>query len=325
MNILLNNYCNLQCPYCFANEVIQQDKHNMSFTDFVYVLNFLKKSRDPNVRLIGGEPTLHPNFLDFVDIVAQDELFKHLHIFTNGTFKVQIRDKLINIQKTQKEVSLLLNLNSPKNTNIREEQYYHILDNIKHMNNIRNLSITLGINIFKQDQDVEYIVELSKRYGFKKIRWTIVSPNTDVLKHINMIEYFMGLKDQQMRFLGSCIQNDIEQSLDCNQMPYCTFTDEEVKYLQMMMPDVIARPRTCSPVLDVKPNLEVIRCFMFQDKPVYLKDFNDENQLTEYFKQHIDSKFIDVQAIEDCKTCPYFKKTRKSCGCLGFYRDKVNL
>jgi uncharacterized radical SAM superfamily Fe-S cluster-containing enzyme len=69
----------------------------MSFTDFVYVLNFLKKSRDPNVRLIGGEPTLHPNFLDFVDIVAQDELFKHLHIFTNGTFKVQIRDKLINI------------------------------------------------------------------------------------------------------------------------------------------------------------------------------------------------------------------------------------
>jgi organic radical activating enzyme len=41
----------------------------MSIEDFIYVLNFLTKSKSYEIGLLGGEPTLHPNFLDFLDIL----------------------------------------------------------------------------------------------------------------------------------------------------------------------------------------------------------------------------------------------------------------
>lgn len=34
--------------------------------DFEWLLDFLKRSGENQVRLIGGEPTLHPQFIKFV-------------------------------------------------------------------------------------------------------------------------------------------------------------------------------------------------------------------------------------------------------------------
>lgn len=324
MNILLNNYCNLKCPYCFANEIIQEQKQNMSIEDFIYVLNFLTKSKSYEIGLLGGEPTLHPNFLDFLDILNQNPQFNNLLIFTNGLFTTKIRDKFIDIQNNKKIV-LLINLNSPNNTDITNKQYLQILDNIQILSNVTNLDIVLGLNIFKQNQDIEYIIDVANKYNIKSIRWTIVSPNTYELKHINMIECFMGLKDQQIKFLYSSIKHNIETLSDCNQIPYCVFTKEETEYFSNIMPDVVKKDRQCFPVLDIKPNLDVIRCYMFQEYPVKLKDFETVQDIYDYFIKNIDSKFNRVYAVEQCKTCNEFKVYGKSCGCLGFYKNKVNL
>ena len=32
-NIIITNYCNLSCPYCFANDIIQTKKHNITLDE----------------------------------------------------------------------------------------------------------------------------------------------------------------------------------------------------------------------------------------------------------------------------------------------------
>ena len=63
-NIAFINYCNLSCPYCFANEFIEEKKQLISEEQLKKILNFLKlnKQNQAKIGIIGGEPTLHPDF-----------------------------------------------------------------------------------------------------------------------------------------------------------------------------------------------------------------------------------------------------------------------
>ena len=65
-NIAVLNYCNLKCPYCFADDMIQEKTKNIDLDDFREMLRFLSKTPDNHVGIIGGEPTLHPNFSDIL-------------------------------------------------------------------------------------------------------------------------------------------------------------------------------------------------------------------------------------------------------------------
>ena len=59
-NIMINEICNLRCPYCFADEFVNKNPKEMSMEDFDTALNFaLSSGYDERIGLIGGEPTLH--------------------------------------------------------------------------------------------------------------------------------------------------------------------------------------------------------------------------------------------------------------------------
>lgn len=81
--IEITNYCNLECPIC-----IVQNKHNyhMSRAEFVAILDGLvrKEGSLDTVNLSGGEPTMHPEFLDFLDTARQYREIGRLSISTNG-------------------------------------------------------------------------------------------------------------------------------------------------------------------------------------------------------------------------------------------------
>ena len=61
-NIAITNYCNLKCPYCFADDMIHDDNKNMSLENYVKILRYLIQYNETDIGIIGGEPTLHPQF-----------------------------------------------------------------------------------------------------------------------------------------------------------------------------------------------------------------------------------------------------------------------
>ena len=80
--IEITNHCNLECPIC-----IVQNRHNYSMTEaeFVATVDGLveKEGALDTINLSGGEPTIHPEILRFLDLAKRPEISR-TSISTNG-------------------------------------------------------------------------------------------------------------------------------------------------------------------------------------------------------------------------------------------------
>ncbi len=80
--IEVNTACNLACPTCFANA---GPGYNLPAAEVAGMLDLFVEleGRPEVVQFSGGEPTLHPQLMDFVRM-AQDKGVRHVMINTNG-------------------------------------------------------------------------------------------------------------------------------------------------------------------------------------------------------------------------------------------------
>lgn len=80
--IVLTENCNKSCPHCFNAD--QRHGQNMDtqklFSFWLENRNWLKNAE---LKLMGGEPTMHPEFLSVADIGIM--LFGKVYLFTNGS------------------------------------------------------------------------------------------------------------------------------------------------------------------------------------------------------------------------------------------------
>ena len=85
-NIDLTNRCNLTCPVCFANANAAGYVYEPTFEQLVGMLQALRDMRPTPataVQFSGGEPTLHPQFMEVVSEAARQG-FSNIQIATNG-------------------------------------------------------------------------------------------------------------------------------------------------------------------------------------------------------------------------------------------------
>ncbi len=85
-NVDLTNRCNLTCPVCFANANVAGYLYEPDFETVRKMLQALRDQRPVAGRIVqfsGGEPTLHPRFLDILRL-AKELGFSHTQAATNG-------------------------------------------------------------------------------------------------------------------------------------------------------------------------------------------------------------------------------------------------
>ena len=95
--IEVNSACNLDCPLCFANSGTHLARSGFQLThgqvDFM-LDRYLAAEANPEVlQFSGGEPTLHPRLLDFVEM-AKAKGIAYVMINTNG-LKIAHDDRLL--------------------------------------------------------------------------------------------------------------------------------------------------------------------------------------------------------------------------------------
>ena len=85
-NVDLTNRCNLTCPVCFANANASGYLYEPSLEQVRKMLQALRNERPVACRVVqfsGGEPTMHPRFLEILRM-AEEMGFSHLQAATNG-------------------------------------------------------------------------------------------------------------------------------------------------------------------------------------------------------------------------------------------------
>lgn len=311
MNILLNNYCNLDCVYCFANKVREEQHLNMSSKNFAWLLDFVRRSKVGEIRLIGGEPTLHPEFKEFALEAAMSGI-KNIHVFSNGTFSPQLGYFLMCLA-SKVGVSMLLNFNHPTVIGEAKTKLLHA-----HLQEFINSSIqvTLGINFYEPEQDYSYILQAAKMYGIKSVRWTLVVPNIEE-KKTNPQDYFLNFTPLITNFIRDACSMGLIPHVDCNNIPLCLLDDATLRWLCLVAGNN-TRVSVCSPVIDVTPDMQAIRCFALSDYRVNVKDFCTVQELQKHFEEHVDAMYAGKPLFDVCCDCASFQLRNKSCACLAY-------
>jgi len=322
-NLMLTKQCNLHCSYCFANEFVNQQSDVMSYENFLKCLRFLLSNPSTRIGLIGGEPTLHPELKQMLATLI-DSPFKSVCLFTNGILLDRYFAELRN-----SKFQILINLNSPES--VGQNLYDRTMDNLDQMINHLYMreQIELSLNIHSPGMDFEYMLDALKRFRQNRVRLSIAVPNIDEDRNLEPFAYFRSMEETVRTLIKALLEMDIAPCFDCNLPPLCLATkDDYALFCQhektMQRSNLNKGNPTCKPVIDILPDLRVVRCFGVSGyNKVNLLDFRNEEELKQYFSAEIDALAYHILPSENCRGCYEYAVGKCSCGCYAYRLNRM--
>jgi MoaA/NifB/PqqE/SkfB family radical SAM enzyme len=147
--VAMTNHCNRACPWC---STCSSPRGRTWLSRESYVAGFPALGRF-QVQLEGGEPTIHPQFWDFVRIAREHPRCNHLVLCTNGVALPRRKEGLSTyVARLGAPLTLKLSIN------------HHLLD---HDKGLIDLAVNLR-DIFADAGDCELVVNVRLRRGVEE-------------------------------------------------------------------------------------------------------------------------------------------------------------
>ena len=294
-NLILTYRCNNNCEFCFADSEYQ--KKEISLDELNQLLPFLHSFKRESIRLVGGEPTLNPDFIEIMNFLFQQG-FK-VNIFTNGKLQTHLIEKLKTIQE---EFHFCVNRTNPILTS-EIIQFYQKL----------GYRIQLSVTFFQTSQSVDHILDEILTYKLdRQYRLGIALPifpgRQNQYLHPN--DYLLA-SEKLFAFFKKGIQSDIRPSFDCG-FPYCFFNEEQKRYFEE---NNIQFFSNCGIIPDITPDFFAIHCFPL----AYFKQPVSDNMTWQILQQKFDTTLNACKyepIFEKCKECKELHTKKCSGGCM---------
>ena len=312
-NIAINNYCNLRCKYCFADNMMKQENKNITVNELRTILAFLSRRPRGRIGIIGGEPTLHPDFKEIMKEITLycSEMGTNAMLFTNGT----------NLENYLSDIGMytgvLINVNSPQY--VPEKEYQKTMNAIKRVAEIAWFDTgraTIGCNVYPGLSDYTYIWDIVEKYHLDHIRTSVVSPGGCYIDMRNdKDKYYTDMKPIFLEHCKNAIEHDCRLDMDCGNIPECYFTEDELNILHKACSS--STNKFCEPVVDITPDFKATSCFGAYD-PVDIRNFEDLVELERYLLIKKVLPKVQKNNKDKCASCKEYDLLQCQGGCLGF-------
>lgn len=316
MNVAITNFCNLKCEYCFADDMIHEESKAISIEDFCYCLDFLRRSNEHHLGIIGGEPTLHPHFDKIVEETNKfcREFDADVTLFTNGTNLEKYMSAL------SERVHLLINVNHPDKQPAQTWQA-----TVKCLEKCYELGwfgtrVSIGCNVYPTLDNYSYIWDICERFDIHDLRTSVVSPGGCFW---NMREdkeaYFNLMKPKFLEHCKNAIEHRVVLGMDCGHIPGCYFNKEELDLIYKATRAYRER-QFCEPVVDVTSSLKATACFGTYST-VDMRSFDTLEELRRYLLVNKSIPRAQKNTQGRCANCKNHELLKCQGGCLGFSQE----
>ena len=305
-NLTVSAVCNQHCPYCFTSDHLNDGRASRSFLeigDFDTRLDFLDRSGIDQVRLLGGEPTLHPQFPDLVGRARARG--KKIVVFTNGLMSEESLACLEELPAT--ECTVLVNVNDPaeagEETTERQRAAIHRLGE----------RVLLGFNIYRADFQPGFLLSLIAEASCRlAVRLGIAHPCLSGDNRYIHPNQYVSVGQKIVRFARVAARVGVTVEFDCG-FVRCMFSDEDLKTLEALGADVGWR---CNPILDVGIDGQVIHCYpLSRLGNLPLTPETDAPALRSAFES-LTRSYRQAGVFQECSTCPFKLSGVCPGGCL---------
>jgi MoaA/NifB/PqqE/SkfB family radical SAM enzyme len=158
-NVSLTLACNRRCSYCFAPVLAAGASAWMSSETFASVLALLRQSGVTEARLLGGEPTLHPQFLAFVRMALDSGL--RVRVFSNGLMPGPLARALA--AEAARQVSVLVNVNGPERSKPGELEW------VSETLGLLGPVAQIGHNVVDPAAELEFLLDLVEAHALQRV------------------------------------------------------------------------------------------------------------------------------------------------------------
>lgn len=305
-NVMISTVCNQRCSYCFAMDYQHLVPHTDSFIDmqdFVARLDFLDRSQIDTVRLMGGEPTLHPHFATLVQQAVARE--KVVVVFTNGLMPEPAVACLEALPAGR--CIVLVNVNMPDGN---QAELHH-----QRLTTIRRLAkhVMLGFNLHRLDCQLDFLCTIIAETQCQSvIRIGIAHPCLSGENQFMHPKQYKVAGQKIMHFATVANQHHITLDFDCG-FVRCMFSDEDLQELEAMGTRVGWH---CNPVLDVDLEGNIFYCYPLATlwrEP--LTAATDATTLRRTFIEQA-KRYRRAGIFPECATCGFKAAGECTGGCL---------
>jgi cyclic pyranopterin phosphate synthase len=280
-----------------------------------HVLEFIRNSgANFELNVIGGEPFLYRQLPYLLEKVLELENVSKICVFTGGIVATKVVEQICHLDTTR--INFLFNMNEKKDYKT-EREYDLVLENFDLVLS-HGFKAIFGYNIYEKEFNYTEILDLCEEYGTPILRWTIAFP--ELVKNLYtttlLPDEYKAVSNKVATFLEDAYSRGIKAGLDCP-IPKCFFNLEQMGRIALTQPLTINSIKSCGPVIDVTPDLDVFRCYALSDlKRTKLTDFKNFKEAISFYEKNVDELYNIPQTFEYCGTCEF--ALNKSCygGCI---------
>ncbi len=290
----------------------------MSWDNIIYTLDFYHANGLKDVSYLGGEPTVHPDFVEIIDYTLNRGFV--VKIFTSAIMPEEKMNRLYEVIEKHKafdRIHFVCNANDPKYNKPKEweliEKFYKKFSNL----------IVQGFNIFEDDFDMTFLFDNVVKYGLRPfLRIGITHKILGAQSNMCITpDKYPAVVKRLKHFLPFAQAAQVAYNIDCG-LPMCAFSDEDL--------GVFSRANTnfswkCSPVLDIGPDMTIWPCFPLSDMNTKtLFDFNSISDIMAYFSNIIAEQRGNNNGIYvECDTCRQLETNICTGGCQSYVLQRA--
>ena len=303
-NLSITTLCNQTCRYCFARAAFDGKRPkvaHMSVSTFQRALDFLERSGMEDARLLGGEPTQHPDFIQMAEMV-QERGLRPL-VFSNGLMPEAI---IRYLEEAPDSLSELINITAFEESSQEKRNSQTSL--------LRRLGsrASLGLNIDDPLVQYDFVLDLIERFDLARtVRLGLAHSSLSGSNHFLHPRHYAEAGSRLARFAARALEMGVELKLDCGFVA-CMFSPEELEALGDAVEHVGSR---CNPILDILPDGEVVSCYplaSFHREP--LPDHHDASWLRARFVEKL-KPFETLGVFRQCSSCALKGDDKCNGGC----------
>jgi radical SAM protein with 4Fe4S-binding SPASM domain len=316
--LTINRLCNLNCQWCYAKSLAYAKEHDMNLGVLDKTIKLFKGLPLENVILIGGEPTIHPNFFKIIENIEKAGL-KPL-LVTNGVKLAEESFLQTAIDKGLKGIVISLKTGN-------EEQYYKLtgksvfrkvtraIDNIDRKEVPHKVSVTVGKYLFENfDQIIDVIAKRGNTSLSLDMERPIISNGTiqdsDMASPQEMADFFVSIYP---KLVANCKRFVIKISI-----PFCLFPESFISLLFKNNHIVSGCQIFDGKGIIVDPKGRILPCNHFCDNPLgeIGVDFSSAEEYYEFRKRpDIERFYRKIASCPDynCVNCKYWQYCGAGC------------
>ena len=312
-NLAISAVCNQSCAYCFTVDHLEgrgngpaseTSRSFMPKAELEERLDFLARSGIDEVRFLGGEPTLHPDFVYLVERARA--VSREVTVFSNGLMPAEAVACLASIPIDR--CTVVVNVNEPRESG-GNGAYKRQRETIMRLGE----RAMPGFNIYRVDFQPEFLLDLVAATGcVRNIRLSMAQPCLSGTNHYIHPNQYRPVAVKITGFARLAAKAGITLDFDCG-FVRCMFSSADLEALEAAGTHIGWR---CNPILDVDIEGNVIHCYpLAQLVSLPLAAANDAREMARYFETQTGA-YRRAGVYPECSRCDFREAGECTGGCL---------